>query len=94
MARVQKKMHAAEPQDQPDIPAFPAQWLYGLYAISPVTMLGCHRRPQDAGNVFPNLTPASERQDHATSPYAAASFVCALIAPVAAASIASRFLRP
>jgi hypothetical protein len=48
MVRVQQKMHAAEPQDQPDIPAFPAQRFYGLYAISPVTMLGCHRHPQGA----------------------------------------------
>jgi len=40
-----EKKHAAEPQVQADHPAFPAQWFYGLYAISPVTMLGCHRRP-------------------------------------------------
>jgi hypothetical protein len=33
-------------------------------------MLGCHRRPEDAGSAFTNLTPASERQDHTTSPYA------------------------
>src|SRR5712664_5004695 len=38
------KKHAAEPQVQADHPAFPAQWFYGLYVISPVTMLGCHRR--------------------------------------------------
>src|SRR5712664_2076560 len=37
------KKHAAEPQVQADHPAFPAQWFYGLYVISPVTMLGCHR---------------------------------------------------
>src|SRR5262245_8553379 len=24
-------------------PAFPAQWFYGLYVISPVTRLSCHR---------------------------------------------------
>jgi hypothetical protein len=39
MVRVQKKMHAAEPQVQADHPAFPARWFYGLYAISPVTSL-------------------------------------------------------
>jgi hypothetical protein len=39
------KKHAAEPQVQADHPAFPARWFYGLYVISPVTMLGCHRRP-------------------------------------------------
>src|SRR5882724_7810764 len=38
------KKHAAEPQVQADHPAFPAQWFYGLYVTSPVTMLGCHRR--------------------------------------------------
>jgi hypothetical protein len=37
------KKHAAEPQVQPKQPAFPAQWFYGLYAISPVTGLFCHR---------------------------------------------------
>src|SRR3954469_24835545 len=26
-----------------DIPAFPAQWLYGLYVLSPVSGLCCHR---------------------------------------------------
>src|SRR5919198_3294142 len=29
-------------------PAFPAQWFYGLYALSPVTRLCCHRRRRDA----------------------------------------------
>jgi hypothetical protein len=28
-----------------DHPAFPAQWFYGLYVLSPVTMLFCHRHP-------------------------------------------------
>jgi hypothetical protein len=28
------KKHAAEPQVQPEQPAFPAQWFYGLYVIS------------------------------------------------------------
>src|SRR6267378_1461629 len=32
------KKHAAEPQVQADHPAFPAQWFYGLYVISPVTI--------------------------------------------------------
>ena len=30
------KKHAAEPQVQPEQPAFPAQWFYGLYVISSV----------------------------------------------------------
>jgi hypothetical protein len=40
------------------------------FGLSPVTMLDCHRQPQDAGNVFTTLAPASERQDHTTSPSA------------------------
>jgi hypothetical protein len=52
-------------------PAFPAQWLYGLYRALPgraglvVTVAG--------GIASTNLTPASGRQDHTTSPYAAPS---------------------
>jgi hypothetical protein len=37
MVRVQQK-HAAEPQVQADHPAFPAQWFYGLYVLSSVTI--------------------------------------------------------
>jgi len=47
-------------------PAFPAQWFYGLYVLSPVTGLFCHchrRLPA-------NLMPASGHQDHTTSPSA------------------------
>src|SRR5262249_36981835 len=42
------KKNAAEPQVQADQPAFPAQWFYGLYVISPVTGLSCHRHRRDA----------------------------------------------
>jgi hypothetical protein len=42
------KKHAAEPQVQPVQPAFPAQWCYGLYVLSPVTGLCCHRHRRDA----------------------------------------------
>src|ERR1700722_139493 len=39
------------------------------FALSPVIGLVCHRRPQEA--LLPrNLTPASRRQDHTTSPSA------------------------
>ena len=31
-----------------DIPAFPARWCYGLYVISPVNGLSCHRRLRNA----------------------------------------------
>src|SRR5467141_2583320 len=54
------------------------------FVLSPVTGLVCHRRPR-IGFVqarlgrrdSANLTPASGRQDHTTSPYAATSFVSA-----------------
>src|SRR6266852_7673631 len=56
------------------------------FELSPVTGLFCHRRPRT--NVVPkpgwadatsaNLTPASGRQDHTTSPYAATSLVRSL----------------
>jgi len=49
------------------------------FALSPVTGLFCHRRQRMYGSSAPgradlpsaNLTPASGRQDHTTSPYAA-----------------------
>jgi hypothetical protein len=41
------------------------------FVISPVIGLGCHRRFASAQN----LTPASRRQDHTTSPSASARFV-------------------
>src|SRR5439155_1058532 len=32
-----------------DIPTFPAQWLYGLYVLSPVSGVCCHRCPAKIG---------------------------------------------
>jgi hypothetical protein len=72
------KKHAAEPQVQPEQPAFPAQWFYGLYVIFPVTGLSCHRH---SWIVSTTLAPASGRQNHTISPSAIASFVRAMIAP-------------
>jgi hypothetical protein len=51
-----------------DNPAFPTQWVDGLYAISPVSGVVCHRRKVGLTTC---LTPRSRRQDHAISPYAA-----------------------
>jgi hypothetical protein len=56
------------------------------FVLSPVTGLFCHRR--FTGLIPRNLTPASGRQDHTTSPSALASFVFD-----ASASIASRTQR-
>ena len=72
--RVQKTANNAHGFDRysRDIPTFPAQWLYGLYVLSP------GKRPflppllaEDSVNV----APGSRRQDHTTSPYAAGVFV-------------------
>jgi hypothetical protein len=68
------KKHAAEPQVQADHPAFPAQWFYGLYVLSPVTGLFCHRHFRGIVS-RENLAPASGRQDHTISPSASAAFV-------------------
>jgi hypothetical protein len=64
-------------------PAFPAQWFTAYFALSPATGLSCHRRPRKLP--FANLTPASGRQDHTSSPSASAPFVIG-----ASASTASR----
>jgi hypothetical protein len=64
-----KKAQASATKSTPQQPAFPAQWFYGLYVISSVTMLGCHRRSSDSLRPA-TLAPASERQDHTTSPSA------------------------
>jgi hypothetical protein len=38
------------------------------FALSPVTGLSCHRRRPRCESIIANLTPASGRQDHTTSP--------------------------
>jgi hypothetical protein len=55
-----------------DIPAFPAQWFYGLYVLSP------GKRPflpPLCGSKLPQVAPGSRRQDHTISPYAIGVFV-------------------
>jgi hypothetical protein len=57
------------------------------FALSPVTGLFCHRcqrikvlsKPGWADLTSANLTPASGRQDHTTSPYATSSLVRVLL---------------
>ena len=61
--------------------------LTGSFALSSVTGLFCHRRPRTnvvsapgrADTTSANLTPASGRQDHTTSPYATTSLVRVLL---------------
>ena len=44
MVRVQQKSTRQNHRFSRIRPAFPAQWCYGLYVLSPVTRLCCHRR--------------------------------------------------
>src|ERR1700704_6041492 len=69
-------------------PAFPHAMVLTVYfVLSPVTGLFCHRRqrikvlsaPGRADLPSANLTPASGRQDHTTSPSAATSLVRMLL---------------
>ena len=97
----------------PGIPC--AMVLTAYFVLSPVTGLVCHRyqriwraKTRSGRHASANLTPASGRQDHTTSPSASASLVCVRVIahrphrPAlpsrrtlnAAASIASRALRP
>jgi len=68
-------------QGSGSIPAFPAQWLYGLLRALPGERLFCHRR--HAKTNLRNLTPAPRRQDHTTSPYASRAYVIARFASTA-----------
>ncbi len=70
------------------IPAFPAQWFYGLLRALP----GDQALLSPSPAIRPaSLTPTLRRQDHTTSPYASAPFVRAHNArDDAIASIASR----
>src|SRR3954451_4565286 len=84
----------------------PRNGLTAYFAISPVIGLCCHRHPSDKAGPRPvgptsppqDLTPASSRQDHTTSPSAPASFVlraCARsrVGPRPAITIARRHRR-
>jgi len=71
--------HGSSPQVHRDHPAFPhAMVLTASFVLSPVTGLVCHRRlrilavsVRSDRHASANLTPASGRQDHTTSPSAA-----------------------
>src|SRR5947207_10570188 len=88
------KKHAAEPQVQAGHPAFPAQWFYGLYVISPVTIAWLPPSPVRRASVFTTLAPASERQDHTTSPSAQTPLVAQVNRARRCTSIASHSQRP
>src|SRR6266446_5509591 len=71
--------------ESPDVPARNGFTTY--FVLSPVTGLFCHRhsrikvlsKPGRADSTSADLTPASGRQDHTTSPYAATSLVRSLL---------------
>jgi hypothetical protein len=75
MVRVQKKSTRQNHRFSPIRPAFPAQWFYGLYVLSPVrpglvvTVIG------EMQSIIADKAPASGRQDHTISPSAGAAFV-------------------
>ena len=74
--RVSHHGHAGSP----GIPR--AMGLTAYFALSPVTGLSCHRRPQIESA---NLTPASGRRDHTTSP-SARNVIRLLTSPASTAS--------
>jgi len=66
----------ASPQVQAVItPAFPAQWFYGLYVISPVNLADCHRHRRDAKHHRQLGAEPLGRQDHTISSSASAPLV-------------------
>src|SRR5215216_3359785 len=69
----QTKQHTSI-QGSGSIPAFPAQWLYGLLRALPGERLFCLRRPREASLLL-DLTPAPRRPNHTTSPYASGAYV-------------------
>jgi hypothetical protein len=46
-ARVVEYAHEYSQRRHRNRPAFPTQWFYGLYVISPATNSFCHRRRTD-----------------------------------------------
>ena len=76
----QTKLHTST-QGSGSIPAFPAQWLYGLLRALPGERLFCLRYRRDTALdpkdrcATAGLAPAPRRPNHTTSPYAQAAHV-------------------
>src|SRR5438477_7831637 len=72
-SRVPKIAHLAHTsiQGSGNTPTSPAQWLYGLLRALPGER-ACLPPSSLRSLLLKNLTPASRRQDHTTSPYALA----------------------
>jgi hypothetical protein len=75
-------------------PAFPTQWFYGLYVLSPVTMAWLPPSSARCVSIIADLAPASERQNHTTSPSASRIIVVALTRLTQPTSTASHPQRP
>ena len=65
-------------QGSGSIPAFPAQWLYGLLRALPGERLFCLRYAKEA-SLLQNVMPAPRHQNHTTSPYASGAYVFSAI---------------
>ena len=87
---VEKNAHGLHRYSR-DIPAFPAQWVDGLYVLSPGSGLSC---PVTAWALPSSLTPGSRRQDHTISPYAAPGFAKGYAGPTPFAYVALRPSHP
>jgi hypothetical protein len=72
-------MHTSIHSESPESSDIPRAMVYGLYRALPGDRLSCHRRWQ----IIANLTPASRRQDHTSSPSALASPVKRAVASTA-----------
>jgi hypothetical protein len=70
MAPVHEKARGRNHRRRRSHPAFPAQWFYGLYALSPGTGLVSPRHTQALNEPLTRLAPASGRHDHTISPSA------------------------
>src|SRR5689334_7849802 len=70
VARLRKKCRRQEPQVQPDDPAFPARWRYGLYVISPGTGFLAPVASALVVTCCAYLISAPGDQDHTISPCA------------------------
>jgi hypothetical protein len=73
-------MHTSIHSEPPESPGIPARNGLRLIRALPGDRLSCHRRYADRSA---NLTPASGRQDHTTSPSASVSFVTDTLASTA-----------
>jgi hypothetical protein len=72
------RKHASKsPRSRRKHPAFPAQWLYGLFRALPGDR--AFLPPSPVKLLLTDLTPASGRQDHTASPSASSAFVSSAI---------------